>query len=139
MIKAAVIGATGYAGSELVNLLSGHKDVELTYLASHSYVGKRFSDIYPAYSQCVDLTLQDDDISKASASSDVIFLALPHALASRVVTKEIIKEKVVIDLGADYRLKSSEVYQEWYKAEHGSPALLDDAVYGLAVIHRAEI
>lgn len=139
VIKAAVIGATGYAGSELVNLLSVHKDVELTYLASHSYVGKRFSDIYPAYSQCVDLTLQDDDISKASASSDVIFLALPHALASRVVTKEIIKEKVVIDLGADFRLKSSEVYQEWYKAEHGSPALLEDAVYGLPEIHRAEI
>ena len=105
MVKAAVIGATGYAGSELVRILSSHKNVELAYLASHSYQGKKFSDVYPAFYSKVDLPLMEDDIEKAADVSDVIFLSLPHGIASRIVTADILKEKVVIDLGADFRLK----------------------------------
>lgn len=139
MIKAAVIGATGYAGSELVSILSSHKDVELTYLASHSYQNKRFSDIYPFFSGRVDSVLREDDIEMAADEADVIFLSLPHGLASKMVTEDVLREKVVIDLGADYRLKSRDVYESWYKCEHHSPQLLASAVYGLPEIHRKEI
>ena len=139
MIKAAVIGATGYAGCELVNILSSHKDVKLSYLASHSYQGKRFSDVYPSFYRKVDSLLMEDDIEKAASVSDVIFLALPHGLASKVVTRDILREKVVIDLGADFRLKKRDVYESWYKSEHHSPDLLKEAVYGLPEIHRDEI
>ena len=139
MVKAAVIGATGYAGSELVRILSSHKDVELAYLASHSYQGKKFSDVYPAFYSKVDLPLMEDDIEKAADVSDVIFLSLPHGIASRIVTADILKEKVVIDLGADFRLKSIDEYKKWYGCEHYGQSLLQETVYGLPEIHRNEI
>ena len=139
MVKAAVIGATGYAGSELVRILSSHKEVELTYLASHSYQGKKFSDIYPFFYSSVDLTLEEDAMEKAAKESDVIFLSLPHGLASSQVTEDLIKDKVVIDLGADFRLKEKGIYESWYKCTHHSPHLLQKAVYGLPEIHRSEI
>ncbi len=139
MIKAAVIGATGYAGSELIRILSSHKDVSLTYLASHSHQGKKYSDVYPAFFNSVDMILDEDDVHKAGKNSDVIFLCLPHGLASKVVTKELVKEKKVIDFGADFRLKREDVYEAWYKSSHGSPDLLKSAVYGLPEIHRKEI
>lgn len=140
MIKVAVMGATGYAGAELVRLLSLHPDAEIVFLASHSYAGKRFSDVYPGMRSVCDITLSDDDISKASASgADVLFLALPAGLASKLVTRELLEKMAVIDLGADFRLHSLDVYKAWYRTEHYSPELLDEAVYGLVEIHREEI
>ena len=139
MIKAAILGSTGYAGAELVRLLSLHPDAEVSYPASHSYAGKRFSDIYPGMRGICDSVLQEDDIEKAAECSDVIFLALPAGLASKLVTDKLLEKCVVIDLGADYRLHDKAVYEKWYKTEHHSPSLLGKAVYGLPEIHRSEI
>ena len=139
MVKAAILGATGYAGAELVRLLSGHGDAELVYPASHSYAGKKFSDIYPGMRGVADMVLREDDIEKAAEEADVIFLALPAGLASAMVTGDILRKAVVIDIGADYRLHDRAVYEKWYKTEHHSPELLASAVYGLPEIHRDRI
>ncbi len=139
MLHVGVIGATGYAGSALVSLLAVHPAVEITYLASHSYSGKRFSDIYPAMRGVCDLVLQEEDVPVASQVCSVLFLALPHGLASYKVTEEILERTIIIDLGADYRLSASAVYTAWYKTEHGSPQLLPQAVYGLCELHRRQI
>ena len=139
MIKVGIIGATGYAGTELVRILMNHKDVKLSYLASHSYAGKSFSDIYPYFKGCVDLVLEEDDLEKAAEASDVVFLALPHGLASKAVTADVLSKCAVIDLGADFRLHDKAVYEEWYKVEHHGENLLKSAVYGLPEIHRSLI
>ena len=139
MVKAAILGATGYAGAELVHILSGHPDTELVYLASHSYAGKKFSDIYPGMKGVCDQELREDDIKKAAENADVIFLSLPAGLASGIVTDEILEKSAVIDLGADFRLHDKETYETWYKTEHHSPYLLEKAVYGLPEIHREAI
>ena len=139
MIKAGIIGATGYAGSELVRILMNHKDVKFSYLASHSYAGKSFSDIYPYFKGRVDYVLEEDDLEKAAEKSDVVFLALPHGLASKAVTADVLAKCIVIDLGADFRLHDKEVYEEWYKVEHHGEALLEEAVYGLPELHRSLI
>ena len=139
MIKAAVLGATGYAGAELVRILSGHPDVEIVYLASHSYAGKKFSDIYPGMRTVCDMTLSEDDVSKAAENADVLFMALPAGIASEAVTPELLGKCVVIDLGADFRLHDAAVYEAWYRKEHKHPELLDEAVYGLPEIHREDI
>ena len=139
MIKVGIIGATGYAGSELINILLNHKDVELTYLGSHSYAGKKLTDIYPFFEKRIDIVLSDDSIENASDACDVVFLALPHSIASKVVTEEILKKCVIIDLGADFRLYSKDVYEKWYKTEHHNEKLLSSAVYALPEIHRESI
>ncbi|HKL59715.1 MAG TPA: N-acetyl-gamma-glutamyl-phosphate reductase, partial [Sphaerochaeta sp.] len=90
MITAGVIGSTGYAGAQLVSLLASHPHVSLVYLASHSYVGKRFSTIYPSMEGTCDLVLEEEDLEKASKKCSVLFLALPHGLASTLVTEEIL-------------------------------------------------
>jgi N-acetyl-gamma-glutamyl-phosphate reductase len=139
MVNVGIIGATGYAGAQLVYLLSGHSEVTLTYLASHSYAGKKFSSIYPSLQGMCDLVLEEEDIDKASKCCEILFLALPSPLASSMVTKEILSHCTVIDLGADYRLSDASVYETWYKAKHESTDLLVDAVYGLCELHREKI
>jgi N-acetyl-gamma-glutamyl-phosphate reductase len=139
MIRCGVIGATGYAGSILVTLLVGHPEVEPVYLASHSYVGKRYSDIYPSMVGYCDLPLQEEDLEEASTFCDVLFLALPHTLASQKVTQQILDRTVIIDLGADYRLHDVDVYEAWYQCKHASRELMSQAVYGLCELHREAI
>jgi len=139
MIKVAIMGATGYAGAKLVSILARMPEVSLVWLASHSYVGKKFSDVYPAYSKVVDNVLMEDDANAASEVADVIFFSLPAAIASNVVTPELLKKCVVIDLGADFRLSDVHDYETWYKKEHGHPELLKEAVYGLPEIYREKI
>ena len=139
MITVGVIGSTGYAGAILVSLLANHPHVSLTYLASHSYVGKRFSSIYPSMKGLCDLVLEEEDLEEASKKCSVLFLALPHGLASKLVTRQILARCVVIDLGADYRLSDASVYEAWYRSEHESTHLLQEAVYGLSELKRAEV
>ena len=139
MVKAAVLGSTGYAGAELVRILSGHPDAEIVYLASHSYAGKKFSDIYPGMRSVCDMTLSDDDICKAAENADVLFMALPAGIASEAVTPELLEKCVVIDLGADFRLHDAKIYEAWYRKEHKHPELLSEAIYGLPEIHRESI
>lgn len=139
MIKASIIGSTGYTGYELVRLLSNHDEVELVYLNSRSYVGTRYSDIYPALKNIVDIECSDEDIVTIASESDVIFLALPHGISSKMVTEEVLEKSVIIDLGADFRLDSKGDYEEWYKTEHFNPKLLEKAVYGLPEINKEAI
>lgn len=139
MVKVAIIGATGYAGAMLVSLLSNAKDVELAYLASHSYVGEKFSDIYPSMKGVVDNILEEDDVRKAAEKADVMFLSLPAGIASNVIDDKILSKCKVIDLGADFRLKDVNEYKMWYKKDHGHPELLAEAVYGLCEINRDKI
>lgn len=139
MVKAAVLGATGYAGAELVRLLSGHPDTEIVYLASHSYAGKKFSDIYPGMRSAVDMVLSEDSIEAAASVADVVFLALPAGIASKSVTEDILSKAKIIDLGADFRLHDKDTYETWYNVEHFGEKLLGEAVYGLPEIHREKI
>ena len=139
MIKVGIIGATGYAGSELINILLNHKEIEISYFGSHSYAGKKLTDIYPFFEKRIDIVLFDDNIENAAEACDVVFLALPHGIASSVVTEDILQKCVVIDLGADFRLSSKEIYEKWYKTEHHNEQLLKSAVYALPELHRDKI
>ncbi len=139
MVTAGVIGSTGYAGAQLVSLLANHPHVSLAYLGSHSYAGETFSSIYPSMQGMCDLVLEDESIEEASKRCSVLFLALPHGLTSSRLTPEILERCTIIDLGADYRLRDVELYEQWYKTKHGSPLLMAEAVYGLSELRRKEI
>lgn len=139
MIKAAIIGATGYSGVVLTNLLCAHKEVEIVSLTSKSYTGKKYSEVFPNFGGICDLILEEQNISEISKKADVIFLALPHGAASSLVTKEILNNTKIIDLGADFRLKDASVYEKWYGVNHFSKELLPEAVYGLSELNFEQI
>lgn len=137
MINAGVVGATGYAGAELVRLLSGHPDVKLSAVSSVTFKGKPISDIYPSYYHLCDMVCgtQEDVVEK----SDVIFAALPHGLSQELAEECYEKGKVFIDLGADFRLKDESTYKEWYGGTFLSKDLHEKAVYGLPEFFRSKI
>lgn len=134
MIKASIIGATGYTGAELVRLLYRHSEVEFSVLSSRSSVGEDIADIYPGLRHCVSHTFEEQDLERIVGESDIIFICLPHGHAVEVVSNAFSAGVKVIDLGADFRLKDPFVYQKWYGLEHGAPELLKTAVYGLPEI-----
>ncbi|ABO48820.1 N-acetyl-gamma-glutamyl-phosphate reductase [Desulforamulus reducens MI-1] len=136
MIKVGVVGATGYAGAELVRLLSRHPKVELTMLTSQTYAGKPMWEVFPHLYGIVDNTLEELNIPKLVANCDVIFTALPHGHAMPIAQEVMKKSKRLIDLGADFRLKDVNIYQAWYKTEHTAQLLLNNAVYGLPELYR---
>ena len=136
MKKVSILGATGYVGEELVRLLYRHPEVELTQLSSHSYSGEAYSDVYPHFNEAINQTCIDDAIERIDA--DILFIALPHGIASKVVTKELLAKTKVIDLGADFRI-SKEAYDAWYKVAHHGEDLLQEAVYGLCEWNREKI
>lgn len=139
MIKAGIIGATGYAGNELVRILLGHKDVEIVWYGSRSYIDKRYSEVYQNMFKLVDAKCLDDNIEKLADEADVIFTATPQGFCASVLNEEILSKAKVIDLSADYRIKDVNIYEEWYKLEHKSPELIKKAVYGLCEINRDDI
>ncbi len=139
MIRAGIIGATGYAGNELVRLLTGHPEVEISFLASKSYEGERYSDIYRNFTEVVELDCVYAELPEMVKKADVIFTATPQGFLAGCLTKELLNESVFIDLSADYRLKDVAVYEKWYGITHRSPELLEEAVYGLSEIHREKI
>ncbi len=138
-IRAAVIGATGYTGQELLRLLSQHEHIEITAVSSRSSEGKSISDIYPHLRKHVSLICQEQDIEKISENADLVFIAVPHGEAASMVTPAILERSIIIDLGADFRLKDAQEYKEWYKLEHPNPALIEKAVYGLAELNKEAI
>lgn len=137
MIKAGIIGATGYAGSELVRLLKNHPDVSINTITSKSYTGKEYKSVYPNFSH-TDFVCSEENMEELAELCDVIFLALPHGEASKRVNKDILNKCKIIDLGADFRLQDTEVYESWY-CEHYSKDVLKEAVYGLCEINREKI
>ena len=139
MVKASVIGATGYAGVELIKLLCLHPHVELMYLTSQSYTGQKIQDVYPHLRGFIDQELKAQNIDEIDAVSDVVFLALPHGHAVPVAEKICAQGKKVIDLGADLRFRDTSVYEDWYHVKHENPSLSMKAVYGLPEIYRDKI
>ncbi len=137
MIKAAVVGATGYAGAELVRLLLTHPQVEITGLSSTSFAGQSIDEIYPSFKKCALPTLTDSDT--AIVGADVVFAALPHGLSEPLAEKCAESGALLIDLGADFRLESEEEYEAWYKKPFDKPALHDGAVYALPELFRDAI
>ena len=136
MIKVGIIGATGYAGGELVRILMGHKDAEIKWYGSKSYVDQKYADVYRNMFQIVDAKCMDDNMEELADQVDVIFTATPQGLCASLVNEEILSKTKIIDLGADFRLKDVNVYEEWYKIEHKAPQYIDEAVYGLCEINR---
>lgn len=139
MIKVGIIGATGYAGGELVRTLLGHKEVEIKWYGSRSYIDEKYANVYRNMFQLVEDTCLDDNIEELAKQVDVIFTATPQGFLAGVLTEEILQHTKVIDLSADYRLKDVEVYEEWYKIEHKSPQFIEEAVYGLCEINREKV
>lgn len=139
MIKAGIIGATGYAGAELVRLLLGHKEVEICWYGSRSYVGEPYANIYGNMFQLVDADCMEDSIEELAEAVDVIFTATPQGYLGSILTEEILSKVKVIDLSADYRIKDIQTYEKWYGIEHKSPQLVGQAVYGLCEINREQV
>ena len=139
MIKAGIIGATGYAGGELVRILTRHKDAEIKWYGSRSYIDKKYADVYQNMFQIVDVVCMDDNMEELASQVDVIFTATPQGLCASLVNEDILSKTKIIDLSADFRLKDVKVYEEWYKIEHKAPQFIDEAVYGLCEINREDV
>ena len=139
MIKVGIIGATGYAGGELVRILLNHPEAEIKWYGSRSYIDKKYADVYCNMFKLVDDICKDDNLEKLADEVDVIFTATPQGFLASVLTEDILSKTKVIDLSADYRIKDVSVYEKWYGIEHKSPQFIDEAVYGLCEINRDKI
>jgi N-acetyl-gamma-glutamyl-phosphate reductase len=139
MIKVGIIGATGYAGSELVRILLGHKEVEIKWYGSRSYIDKKYADVYQNMFRIVDDICKDDNIEALAKEVDVIFTATPQGFLASILTEEILSQVKIIDLSADYRIKDVATYEAWYKIEHKSPQFIEEAVYGLCEVNREDV
>ena len=139
MIKAGIIGATGYAGAELVRILMNHKEVEIAWYGSRSYVDENYADIYGNMFQIVDAKCMDDNMEELAESVDVIFTATPQGFLAGVLTEDILSKVKIVDLSADFRIKDVATYEKWYKIEHKSPQFIEEAVYGLCEINRDKV
>lgn len=139
MVKVGIIGATGYAGNELVRLLMGHKDVEIMWYGSRSYIDKKYAEVYQNMFEIVEDTCLDDNMEELASKVDVIFTATPQGFLAGVLTEEILSRVKIIDLSADFRIKDVKIYEKWYKIEHRSPQFIEEAVYGLCELNRDKI
>ena len=139
MVKVGIIGATGYAGNELVRLLMGHKDVEIMWYGSKSYIDKKYAEVYQNMFEIVEDTCLDDNMEELASKVDVIFTATPQGFLAGVLTEEILSKVKIIDLSADFRIKDVKTYEKWYKIEHKSPQFIEEAVYGLCELNRDKI
>ena len=139
MIKAGIIGATGYAGGELVRILTGHKDMEIKWYGSRSYIDKKYAEVYQNMFQIVDDKCMDDNMEALADEVDVIFTATPQGLCASLVNEEILSKVKIVDLSADFRIKDVATYEEWYKIQHPTPQFIPEAVYGLCEINREAV
>lgn len=140
IINAGIIGATGYAGEELVDILLNHPQVRIGYLAAKLDKPARIDKIFPKFKNRIGLTCFPFDINSAVlAKCNVYFLALPHTVSMKVVPRLLKLNKRAIDLSADYRLKDARTYYKFYKAQHSDKRNLKKAVYGLPELYRAKI
>ncbi|HJB19405.1 MAG TPA: N-acetyl-gamma-glutamyl-phosphate reductase [Candidatus Bariatricus faecipullorum] len=139
MIKAGIIGSTGYAGGELVRILTGHKDVEIKWFGSRSYIDKKYASVYQNMFQIVDAVCMDDNMEELAEQVDVIFTATPQGLCASLVNEEILSKVKIIDLSADFRIKDVATYEKWYGITHPSPQFIEEAVYGLCEVNREQI
>lgn len=139
MIKVGIIGATGYAGGELVRILQNHRDAEIVWYGSRSYIDKKYYEVYQNMFQIVEDVCRDDNLQELTRQVDVIFTATPQGFLAGLLTEEILSQVKIVDLSADYRIKDVAVYEKWYGIEHKSPQFIPEAVYGLCEINRNQI
>lgn len=139
MIKAGIIGATGYAGAELARLLANHREAEVIWYGSHSYVGQEYTQIYQNMYEIADSTCLDDNMAEVARQADIIFTATPQGLCASLIQEDILSGTKVIDLSADFRIKDVKKYEAWYNIQHPAPQFIDEAVYGLCEINRDQI
>ena len=140
--SAAIIGASGYAGEELVRLLLSHPDADLVAATSRQFVGKTLAQVFPRFShheKAKTLKFVDVDPKQIADAAEIIFLALPHGVSAEVAKPLVDLGSHVIDLSADFRIKDAAVYKEFYGKDHSTPELLEKAVYGLPEIYRDKI
>jgi N-acetyl-gamma-glutamyl-phosphate reductase len=138
MIKVGIVGGTGYTGVELLRLLASHGEVEVVAITSRAEAGRRLDDLYPNLRGHYDLAFSEPDISTLAAC-EVVFFATPHNVAMNLVPQLLAAGTRVIDLSADYRIRDAALWSRWYGAQHSSPELLEEAVYGLPEVNRAAI
>ena len=137
-MRASVIGATGYAGVELLRLLDGHPEAEIARITSESSTGEAIASMYPHLAGRIEKNLQSmQEIEEIAADSDVIFIALPHGHAMKIGKKLRGSNTTIIDLGGDYRSRDYRVFEEWYKVKHEDPEA--QAVYGLTALYRDQV
>ncbi|MEZ3507505.1 MAG: N-acetyl-gamma-glutamyl-phosphate reductase [Lachnospiraceae bacterium] len=139
MIRAGIIGATGYAGGELVRLLMGHKEVEIKWYGSRSYVDQKYASVYQNLFQIVEDACMDDNMEELADQVDVIFTATPQGFCASMLNDTILSKVKIVDLSADYRIKSVPVYEKWYGIPHKSPQYIEEAVYGLCEVNREDV
>ena len=139
MIKVGIIGATGYAGGELVRILMGHKEAEIVWYGSRSYIDQKYVDVYRNMFQIVDAKCMDDNIEALADQVDVIFTATPQGFLASVINENILSKTKIVDLSADFRIKDVKVYEKWYGIEHKSPQFIEEAVYGLCEVNRDKV
>ncbi|MCR5033755.1 MAG: N-acetyl-gamma-glutamyl-phosphate reductase [Lachnospiraceae bacterium] len=143
MVNVGIIGATGYAGAELVRLLKNHKDAQIQWVGSRSYADQPYSSVYQNMYKILDAPCVDaedhDTLLKLAEDVDVIFTATPQGFLGSLLKEDLLEKCRFIDLSADYRIKDVATYEKWYKITHQSPELIKEAVYGLCEINRADI
>ena len=141
-VKVGIVGASGYSGEELVRLLLAHPHVELTAITSRQYAGQTLAQVFPKFSQyskAREIRFSEPNSELLARQAQVVFLALPHGVAAEYAGPLLQLGCQVIDLSADFRLKSAEVYREFYAHEHPAPDLLAKSVYGLPELYRSSI
>lgn len=141
MIRVGLVGVTGYTGMELARLLTGHPNMKLTAATSRTEAGKRLGDLYPFLNGLpgADVILIEPEPELIAKECDLAFLAVPHTAATEMAAALVERGLKVVDLSADFRLKSAETYEQWYKVEHKRPDLLPEAVYGLPELYASDI
>lgn len=139
MINVGIIGAAGYTGEVLIEVLLKHPLVRLSYLSRKTDKPQAISEIFPKFKGALNLTCGQTNVKEAAASCDLVFLALPHTASMHIVPKLITAGIKVIDLSADYRIKNIKVYEQFYHARHADKLNLKDSVYGLPELYRNKI
>lgn len=139
MYKISIIGASGYAGIQLHNLLLNREDIEIIYSTSRSFKNEKISEIYKNLREITACDFSEKDIETIFDHSDLIFSALPHGILSSMVNFNRLKKAIVIDLGADFRIKDEESYKKWYQVDHKSFDLVKNSIYAIPEMNRDEI
>ena len=139
MIKAGIIGSTGYAGGELARLLLQRDDIEIKWYGSEATIDQKYASIYQNMFRIVDDACMDDNMKELADQVDVVFTATPQGLCASLMDEDVLSKVKVIDLSADFRIKDVSVYEKWYKLTHASPQFIGEAVYGLPEINREKV
>ena len=139
MIKAGIIGSTGYAGAEIVRILMRHPETEIVWFGSRTYQDMPYASVFQNMTKIVDAKCMGENMDELANAVDVIFTATPQGLCASLVNEDSLSKVKIIDLSADFRIKDVSVYEKWYGITHPSPSYIEEAVYGLCEINRKDI